>query len=543
MELRLSMVHNNPGEPPFNTKFHNPKVLKEYGFNGQVFKHINTVISFDRLGIDLFAGGSPEKEWLDNFSLGIRNEIQFAKENGLSTFYHIDLFVLPKKIVEHYKDEICDENGQISIDKEKTLELHRVLFDELFSTYPNVDGLIIRIGETYLNDAPYHIGNGAINYGDTENEKRQFVKLLKFLREEVCVKHNKKLIFRTWDCFRDKFHSNPEYYLDVTSQIEAHENLCFSMKFTALDFWRYVRWNDCISKGKHKQIIEIQCQREYEGKGAMPSYVANLVINGDYCNKTVIGLKDVANNPLISGVYVWPRGGGWDGPYSPDEFWSDLNTYVVANYAADTKKTEEEIFKRYVNEKMGLFDKNAEVFRKLALLANEAILKSRYITPYDKNLNEIACPCCNWLRDDVIGGHHLLKNAFDVMFEQNTLLEALEEKADGLSLWKKILTLSQSIEWGSCDKKEFIVTSCEYAVKLFEALYYTWEIMIYGYLTENGISKVKELKKAIESFDVAYEEYQKLKNNKNAATLYSFDHYRKNKPGIMETVNYYREMI
>ena len=120
MDIRLSMVHNNPGEAPFDTKFHNPQVLKEYGYNGQVFKHINTVISFDKLGLDLFPNGSEEKEWLDNFSSGIKNEINLAKMAGLAVFYHVDLFVLPKKLVEHYKDEICDENGKISIYDYKT---------------------------------------------------------------------------------------------------------------------------------------------------------------------------------------------------------------------------------------------------------------------------------------------------------------------------------------------------------------------------------------------------------------------------------------
>ena len=129
----------------------------------------------------MFPNGSEEKEWLDNFSSGIKNEINLAKMAGLAVFYHVDLFVLPKKLVEHYKDEICDENGKISIDKEKTLELHRALLDELFLSFPDVDGLIIRVGETYLHDTPYHTGNGAVKYGDIENEKRQFVKLLNFL--------------------------------------------------------------------------------------------------------------------------------------------------------------------------------------------------------------------------------------------------------------------------------------------------------------------------------------------------------------------------
>lgn len=543
MDIRLSMVHNNPGEKPFDTKFHNPSVLKEYGYNGQVFKHINTVMSFDSLGLNLFPDGSKEREWLDDFSSGIKNEIQLAKNAGLSTFYHVDLFVLPKKLVELYNDEICDENGKISIDKEMTLKLHRVLLDELFLSFPDVDGLIIRVGETYLHDTPYHTGNGAVKYGDIENEKKQFIKLLHFLREEVCIKHNKKLIFRTWDCYNDRFHTSLQYYLDVTDEIEPHDNLYFSIKHTALDFWRHVKWNDCLTQGKHQQIIEVQCQREYEGKGAMPSYIMDSVINGDTCNETVIGIKDVVNHPLIKGIYTWPRGGGWYGPYSPDEFWSDINTFVISNYSADTSKTEEEIFYCFASERLGLSGKDSENFRKLCLLANEAILKCRYITAYDRTLNEICMPCCNWLRDDMLGGLCQLSKAFDVMFEQNTLLEALNEKKEGIELWQEIFELANNIDWNTCDKKDFIITSCDYAVKLFNIVYHGWEVMTFGYLSEKGISRIDELRTAIKNFDIAFEKYQDLDNNPCSATLYKLDYYLYNQPGMRESVEKYRALI
>ena len=57
-------------------------------------------------------------------------------------------------------------------------------------------------------------------------------------------------------------------------------NWRFSIKHTALDFWRHVKVNECLTRGKHPQIIEVQCQREYEGKGAYPNYVMDGVING-----------------------------------------------------------------------------------------------------------------------------------------------------------------------------------------------------------------------------------------------------------------------
>lgn len=63
-------------------------------------------------------------------------------------------------------------------------------------------------------------------------------------------------------------------------RVEPHPNLLVAVKHTQLDYWRTVPFNPTIGIGHHRQIIEVQCQREYEGKGAYPNYVGQGVING-----------------------------------------------------------------------------------------------------------------------------------------------------------------------------------------------------------------------------------------------------------------------
>ena len=343
--------------------------------------------------MDCFPAGSPERAWLEKITPCIEREIAAAKALGLKVFYHVDLFVLPKRLVEHYRSEICDpETGRILLDRPKTLELHRVLFDELTARFPQVDGYIMRVGETYLYDTPHHIGNSPIprlgpawtpNYLYEETlagrepvdsrwtpaQVAAYVKLLRLLREELCVKHGRQLFFRTWDIFPDKLHARLDHYLDVTDQIEPHPKLAFSIKHTALDFWRHVKVNECLKQGKHPQIIEVQCQREYEGKGAYPSYVMDGVINGFEENAKKIGLKDSLPHPKILGVYSWSRGGGWYGPYLRDELWSDLNAFVLAQFIKDPTRHEEEIFQDYALQKLKLSPDDAARFRKLCLLS------------------------------------------------------------------------------------------------------------------------------------------------------------------------------
>ena len=103
MEFIMDMVHHNPGEAPFSTAFLNPEKLAKYGYNAQVFKHINTAITFENYDPEIFPEGSAEKAWMDDFSKGIAEEIRKAKQAGLKVYYHIDLFVLPKRMVEKYR--------------------------------------------------------------------------------------------------------------------------------------------------------------------------------------------------------------------------------------------------------------------------------------------------------------------------------------------------------------------------------------------------------------------------------------------------------
>lgn len=279
MEFIMDMVHHNPGEAPFNTVFSDPEKLKSYGYNALVFKHINTAVSFSGYDPSVFCSDPDALQWINALGRKISDETALAKRAGLNVYYHIDLFVLSKAVAEKYADEIYDSDGKINLHSERTLELHRVMFDEIFAGFPDVDGLIVRVGETYLHDTPYHTGSGAIRYDNPEKEREDFVFLLNFLRSEICEKHNKYLFFRTWDCFADRFHANPEYYLDITNRVNPHEKLIFSIKHTAPAFWRRVKFNECLTAGQHRQIVKVQCQREYECKGAYPMYVMNGVIN------------------------------------------------------------------------------------------------------------------------------------------------------------------------------------------------------------------------------------------------------------------------
>lgn len=563
MRFILDMVHHNPGEPPFASRFLDPAHLADYGFNGQVFKHINCIATFAQLGVDVFPAGTPERAWLDDFTPGIEREIAAAKARGLMVFYHIDLFVLPRRLVEHFRSEICDPvSGRILLDRPRTLEIHRVLFAELRARFPEVDGYIIRVGETYLFDTPHHVGNGPIprlgpawsptyHYAETLGgtqagpvwtpaQVEAYVTLLQLLRDEVCVRHDRMVFFRTWDIFPDKLHARLDHYLEVTERIAPHPKLVFSIKHTALDFWRRVKVNECLTQGRHRQIIEVQCQREYEGKGAYPNYVMGGVINGFEENAVKIGLKDMLGHPLISGVYGWSRGGGWYGPYIPDEFWPDLNAYVLARFVAHPSRSEELILQDYAVGKIGLVPEDARRFRRLCLLSARAILLGRQCEAFDRELHEEVLPAACWMRDDRLGGRGQLAVVLRFLADHGRLDCALAEKAEAVRIWEEITALAGAIRWpdGSCG--EFVRVSAEYGRLLFEIIYQGWRVLISGQRDDDPA----ELAEAIGRYDERWQEYRALAANPLCASLYHGEYFSlpgaPAAPGMDESVAYYK---
>ncbi len=502
----LDMVHHNPGEAPFPTTFLNPEKLNEFGYNGQVFKHINCAVGFAHYDAEIFAQGTEEKAWLDAERARIKAEIQAARDAGIRIFYHIDLFVLPKKLVEIYRDAICDENGRISIEKDKTLEIHRALFAEIFADF-DIDGLIVRHGETYLLDTPFHTGNGPVPlYGefvDKPKEKPRFEKLLNFLRDEVCVKHDKWLMFRTWDICKDRFHANPRYYLDVTDRIEPHEKLLFSIKHTQMDFFRRIPVNPCLNTGRHKQIIEVQCQREYEGKGAYPNYVANGIINGFEEDQFGASIgKIVADETHFTGFYTWSRGGGWYGPYLKNEFWCELNSYVIAQWANDTSRSEEEIFRGFA-EKHGITGDSYEAFRELALKSATGVLKGRYCEVEHLDL-------C-WMRDQNLGGLNQLGENFENLYKNDLFAASIAEKREASEAWSAIVDLSKRITSNSKELDDYIQCSALYGKLIFDIVRFGWEVMVAGFVGDKtGSYDAHAIKAAAEGYHAAWKMYKTL---------------------------------
>lgn len=500
--LILDMIHHIPGDKPYVSAYDAPAVLKEIGYNGKVyflFDSPTLAINWESVDPEILPRGSEERAWADRKAAGIRARQKSCKEQNIAVFAQADLVLFPKRLIGKYG--IGKTFGDVR--HPKTAELLRAQIAETFQQFPLTDGLVVRIGETYLDDAPHH--QGAI--ADKKSPEATIIPLMQLLREEVCVKQNKKLIFRTWG----SFDHDSGAYQQVSDAVEPHPNLMISIKHCEGDFHRGNSFSRSIGQGRHPQIIEVQCAREYEGKGAYPNYIARGVIEGfeEHTNMPAGKInsirKFVETKPeLYGGVWTWSRGGGWDGPYIKNEFWCDLNAWVLAQWAQDPTQSEEAIFRRYATERLGLKGEDVGKFRKLCLLSADAVVRGRNSTHRDMD------PW--WTRDQGIAWPTI----------KGDRKRNLEQKDESVALWQEIVTLAESIRWPDETSREHAVGSAYYGLRLYEI----YRSLVYLEDAEHRNDK-EAIRQWLKAYNEAWEAYDTLPQSyPQLATLYTRNYSR-----------------
>ncbi|MDR1810681.1 MAG: hypothetical protein LBR34_09830 [Prevotella sp.] len=512
LAYNLNMVHHNPGETPFDTKYNDPFYLKKAGFNGQIPRvFLPCAITYDSFDGDVMPKGSALRKATEVYAAKIDSMLAAAKKAGIPVYPFTDLLVIPKAIQTKYGKEMQSaeegdmvfvEGGarlQASILRPRTEEVLRAQIREIFDRFPDLGGLTTRFGETYLHEFPEYAG------GSPALSPQEHIRLINILRDEICVKRNKKLFYRTW-CFNG-FHNNPAYYLEVTDAIEPHPNLCFSIKNTLGDYIRLTPFNPCLGIGKHRQIVEVSCNYGgLYGKNTHPFYLGQGIINGweEYAWIKNDGparcLRDLLKCPQFAGVWTWARGDGWKGPYLADEMWVDLNEQVFSLFAREPWRSEKELFDKAAAVVFGITGKNLEKMRRLCLLSADAVVRAHLSLHTDVDVW--------WCRDQYL-------TAIDLkgVVRAGKQKQVREEKEEAVRMWKEMEQLSREIRLPNIAQQDYIEVSVTYGRIKTEIIRQIWLMQLLAAEAEvNSVPLQKAaMKQAIAEYERLWNEWRALK--------------------------------
>lgn len=519
------MIHNNPGMAPYVSKFNDPAHMALRGYDGKVFdlqQCAQVALTWKKLDQAnpqreaVFPVDSAEYQWVMNKKRELKKQYAEMNAAGIEVMFMMDMIVLPKRVLKIYP-EILNDAGKIDIKKPKMKEILDVLFDEIFDEFPEVRGIYIRYGETYVGDrfgTPCHTGNNPILNG--QDDYHLF--LINYLKEKVCKEHQRDIYYRTWG-FGD-FQYDADAYLKISDAVEPDPHFYFCIKHTSGDFHRTYKFNQSLNIGKHKQVVEIQLAREYEGKGAYPNYIADGVINGyeEYKNTMKTNekqcLKDIVLAPdsRIAGIWTWTRGGGWGGPYITEneddsahtllkdgcELWPDVNAYVLTHWCKDQTYSDKHYAIAYAKEVLEFGNKDAELFYEILMRSAHAVLLGRGINTDTYTWDMF------WTRDQNIEYSRIIKNIKGVM-DANAVDLLLQQQKESVEEWKQMVKLAQDMTDRSA-VQNYILTTCLYGYYLFSI----YETIYRGNAYALMGGHAEEVHAAVTQYDDLWERWEDL---------------------------------
>ena len=103
--LILDMVHHNPGEATYESKYNDPSVIKEMGYNGKVyflFESPALAINWESVDTTILPKGTEDRKWVDEKAAQIKKMHAACKEQNMAIYAMSDLVLFPKRLIEKY---------------------------------------------------------------------------------------------------------------------------------------------------------------------------------------------------------------------------------------------------------------------------------------------------------------------------------------------------------------------------------------------------------------------------------------------------------
>lgn len=342
------------------------------GFTALAIPGLVEFLTFDGRGV---YDGMPERTaQAEAMREAYRPMLAYAESLGLATYLRTDMLTLTTPLERHLEEEFGLDATDPGL-----WEVYTDAMDELYAALPELDGVVIRIGEAGdVYDVPGfdYYSRLAVR---TVDEVRAMLGALTAQAE----RSDTDVIFRTWSVgvgAVGDMHTDPGSYAAVLDGIDS-PNLVVSTKYTLGDFYSHLPFNDTLEVGDHRRIVEFQSRREFEFAGSFPNDLG--VLYRDALQRFL------AANDNIEGVWVWTQDGGpWRaGPMILEltsGFWqlSELNTELALGLAREPSADPAELTADWAHRWLSDDPATVEAVGEAMALSREAIVKGLYIGPF-----------------------------------------------------------------------------------------------------------------------------------------------------------------
>ncbi len=241
---------------------------------------------------------------------------------------------------------------------------------QLFEEFPEVGGLVVRIGEADGRDVVGDFRSRIVI--KTPQQARRMIEAL--LPEFETF--DRLLIFRTWSAGIGRVGDliwNPETYDQVFRELDS-AHLIVSMKHGPSDFFRFLALNRLFFRGKQRKLVEFQARREYEGFGEYPSFTG---WDDEKIRDQLVGQN-------LAGISVCCQTGGWSGFrrltwLDDNAVWSEINAFVTVRLFRDNL-TADQAIQLYHRENKP--DPHWRPLQQLLRLSDEVVKELLYIEDF-----------------------------------------------------------------------------------------------------------------------------------------------------------------
>ncbi|MEM7577960.1 MAG: hypothetical protein AAF328_10870 [Planctomycetota bacterium] len=412
--LKLATLIRNVGEPASDSRYDDPNELAALGYTGRVFYESAALSGVSQPEVLT----DPElRRWVEQQQHDLDANIDAAVAAGLDVYLSYDALVLAKELVQRNAARLTCKGRPDTLCPASDRTIHECMngLTAMLERWPQASGVALRFGDTDARRLPYLAGNDLYSphcprcsaFGRAD----RIVRVITAAYERVVEQQGKRLIARAWNVRPGGMHDSAELAQRVVDRLPGDPNddrLVLSFKFTQTDFWRYQPWNPASLVCGHRPVIyELQCQREFEGKGGIPSWQGGLWRDG--CSEmrdaegSVSGLAEAAGRTHFAGVMAWVRGGGWGGPFVSDESWIDANAFAAPRLADDPTVAPETLAKQWASHRLGLTDID-EISAVCGVLSRSTDLVRRafYVESYARSRPDAWHPAADWITDDLL---------------------------------------------------------------------------------------------------------------------------------------------